>query len=1318
MADGQVVFEISADGKKAYAAIEDITKAMQQAGKKWEGTAAESSNNIQKSFQKAFNVERVKNWAIEGVKALVELGKASIDAASDLQEVQNVVDTTFGESASRIESWATKAGQQFGLTQLQAKQFTSTLGAMMKSAGVNGNEIVEMSTDLAGLAADMASFYNLDFETAFQKIRSGISGETEPLKQLGVNMSVANLEAFALEKGITKAFNSMSQGEQTVLRYQYLMQATADAQGDFAKTADGYANSTRRIETALDTLKTNVGTYLLDGVLGPAQSMLADFLEQITQGKPRTVLDEFNEIDLNTADKIAQINETMEQATALVNVLDNIQVKSGNVSPAVQQIADALSGIDFKKDKASVLTGFLETLNSNISAISAVTGKDAAGAQAWVDELARTAGELSPEDAEAWQAWVNAIFEVLPGLENTTAGQELLATLTGIQDTRAGETLAKLGQQIGEIDPTQGKKSAVQSFLETLNQNLNDSVEATGKSPEEVKNWLESISNAANNLDEDSPAGWAELVAAINEGFPELEGVEEWQALSAALLGISNSTADQDLKRIAQQIGEINPEQGKKSAVNEFLETLKGNLEQISAITGKSPDEIENWLEGISTAANNLDENSAEGWSELVAAINEGFPELTNVKEWQDLSAALLGISNTTASSKLNEVAGKLNEIDINQSKAGVLKEALTTLRENVEALSAVTGADAEGLLDFFAAIEEQAGSLDENDLAGWAAIAEMLRTGLPGLEDTEGGKSLLQVLGEDVGKVGDESSKAAEYLAALGINSEDIADKQNLWLQTCKRLVQVLPGLSSIINTETGEVKGGIDAVREYIKAWGELETKTAVYNAYEQKGEAIKAGKSEIDALRAEIAGMEESYPIIRDKIMALVKKYNIGKEFEKIGFADAAKMSAEDSANFTKWIVDYYNLEGAIRAAREELQRMMDAQEEAEILHEGMGNALEKTYGKLEKSSKSWSESEKESARAAVAAVKEATQALTEYYESMLDVTKQAIDAAVSGFDVIESRDTKLAKLDKLIADQQKLGGRTEENAKEWDKLNSEIKEYEKNIAFASTMKSGLESQKAFMEEYIANLEKAREMGLSDELLASLADGSVESAEYLAALVDPKAGGLPGEIDALFKQVQELKGDLSKTLTNQKLTVDETYDAMAEKAKEAVAAMSLFSEAEDSMGQTVAGLAQGIQDHVSDVKTAVDAIIEQLDRLNGYGISIDFGSFGAINVSLGKTIDGEFATGLDRVPFDGFLASLHEGEGILTAEENRIWQRFKNGQATNGVDYDTLGGVMRDNVHAGGNVYLDGRTVGHVISDMQGQSYKALQRSGWQQ
>ena len=243
--DGQIVFEVTADGKHAIADIKDITAAIQKESKKWDDAAEESTDNISNSFNGMLNKIVAGFSAVKIGKALLDIGKDALEAASALNEVQNVVDVTFGSDSNKINQWAKEAGTQFGLTETKAKQFASTLGAMMKSSGVASEEIVDMSTSLAGLAADMSSFYNLDFDEAFQKIRSGISGETEPLKQLGINMSVANLEAFALSKNITKSFNDMSQGEQTMLRYQYLMQATADAQGDFARTSDGYANSLR-----------------------------------------------------------------------------------------------------------------------------------------------------------------------------------------------------------------------------------------------------------------------------------------------------------------------------------------------------------------------------------------------------------------------------------------------------------------------------------------------------------------------------------------------------------------------------------------------------------------------------------------------------------------------------------------------------------------------------------------------------------------------------------------------------------------------------------------------------------------------------------------------------------------------------------------------------------------------------------------------------------------------------------------------------------------------------------------------------------------
>lgn len=199
-----------------------------------------------------------------GARAAVGFAKSSIQLGSAITEVQNVVDVTFGQMTSSINQWAKNASTAYGLSELNAKKYVGTMGAMLKSSGITGGAVGQMSTDLVGLSADMASFYNLDHDTAFQKIRSGISGETEPLKQLGINMSIANIEAFAMSKGITASYRAMDQASQAQLRYQYLLSVTADQQGDFARTSDSWANQTRILTNQWESFKASFGQGLIN----------------------------------------------------------------------------------------------------------------------------------------------------------------------------------------------------------------------------------------------------------------------------------------------------------------------------------------------------------------------------------------------------------------------------------------------------------------------------------------------------------------------------------------------------------------------------------------------------------------------------------------------------------------------------------------------------------------------------------------------------------------------------------------------------------------------------------------------------------------------------------------------------------------------------------------------------------------------------------------------------------------------------------------------------------------------------------------------
>ena len=917
--DGQIVFEVTADGKHAIADIKEITRAIQQESKKWDNAAEQSTQSISDGFSSMLKKVVAGISAAKIGQMLLNIGKDALQAASDLEEVQNVVDVTFGASANQIDTWAKNAGTQFGLTETQAKKFASTMGAMMKSSGVAGDEITKMSTDLAGLAADMASFYNLDFDEAFQKIRSGISGETEPLKQLGINMSVANLEAYALEQGLGKTFSQMSQGEQVMLRYQYMMKATADAQGDFSRTSDGYANSMRQIQTNIDGIKTKLGQLLI----GPAQEALNwvnEFLGKLMpEEKPRTVLDDFNDIEIDTQNKMADLEATYQKADEIIKLIEQINNET-------------------------------------------VTLKD-------------------------------------------------------------GSTVT----------------------FETL--------------------------------------------------FKDL-----------------------------------------------------GNVEQ-----------------------------------------NGG-----NVRD----------------------------------------------------------------------------------------------------------------------------------YIESLGLDVDSVVTKYKEWKHATQELVNTVPELSSVIDDETGSIDGGTSALRKNLDEWKRVEEEKLAWAAYYAKMRALEASKENLYLY-------EYAEGIAKNKLEKAAKA--LQNKYKNISFDSNGKisdndflwsMSAEKYNEYQK-DAEHYNilldeqtkatsnlatqtadLAAAEDYVAEEKQKLIDKYgEESAAAHQTTGAVT------------SAEEEKQEAIKTTTQDVLDAVDALKKYANGVEDAISNTINGVAKGLQHVDYN--SYGKIKEKISELTEAQAQFKVGSKEWEELETELKKYNSQLTTTTSLYENLESQQTYLEEYLSNLQKARAMGYSNELLASLSDGSVDSAQALSALVNDKNGPGVQKINELYKKVQDDKKKLTDELTDQQLTVDKVYQQMVEDAKEAVANLDLSSEAAENSGKVVASIAEGINSNVPAVRDAVNAVIAELGRLDGWNVGVNIGGntvqvLKPSQIKGGNNI-GKFATGLDYVPFDGFLASLHEGEGILTAEENRIWQRFKDGGR--GIDYDMMGGVMRDNIKPGGNVYLDGRVVGSVISEQQGKSYRQLQRSGWQ-
>ena len=179
------------------------------------------------------------------VDKIIDFSKQAIQLGSDVAEVQNVVDVAFGDMSSAVDEFAQNAITNFGMSELAAKRTASTYMAMASNMGLSQAEAAEMSLTLTGLTGDVASFYNISQELADIKLKSVFTGETETLKDLGIVMTQANLEAFALSQGITKSISAMSQAELVTLRYNFVLDQLSLASGDFIRTQDSWANQTR-----------------------------------------------------------------------------------------------------------------------------------------------------------------------------------------------------------------------------------------------------------------------------------------------------------------------------------------------------------------------------------------------------------------------------------------------------------------------------------------------------------------------------------------------------------------------------------------------------------------------------------------------------------------------------------------------------------------------------------------------------------------------------------------------------------------------------------------------------------------------------------------------------------------------------------------------------------------------------------------------------------------------------------------------------------------------------------------------------------------
>jgi hypothetical protein len=204
---------------------------------------------------------------------LAALGAVSIKAASDLTESINKVNVVFGESSQEILTWGKTAATTLGMSQQQALEAAGTFGNLFTSMKMGQGVSAEMSRGLVDLSADLASFNNIDSAQVLEKLRSGITGETEPLKVLGVNMDEATVKAKAMQLGIASAGQELTTQQKVLARYAIIMEQTAKAQGDQGRTSGELAGQTRILKAQLADAAAMLGQNLLPMTLQVVQAL-------------------------------------------------------------------------------------------------------------------------------------------------------------------------------------------------------------------------------------------------------------------------------------------------------------------------------------------------------------------------------------------------------------------------------------------------------------------------------------------------------------------------------------------------------------------------------------------------------------------------------------------------------------------------------------------------------------------------------------------------------------------------------------------------------------------------------------------------------------------------------------------------------------------------------------------------------------------------------------------------------------------------------------------------------------------------------------
>jgi len=282
---GNIITRVGADIRPLQKSLGQAAQSIGQFANKVEGGSKSIGSDLSR-MAGGFGLAKIGmiGLATTAAAAFAGIAKATTKAAMNAVESENLFTVSMGNMAGAARMWANDLQKSLGLNAYEIRKNVGTFYNMTTSMGLAQSQAYDLSTSLTKLAYDMSSFYNMNFEDAFIKLTAGISGETEPLKRLGIIVTENALKQQALNMGIRQSVTTMNEAQKVMLRYNAIMAQTKNAQGDLARTLTSPLNQLRLIKTQFELISINIGNAFLPILqkITPVILNMAMALEKVT----------------------------------------------------------------------------------------------------------------------------------------------------------------------------------------------------------------------------------------------------------------------------------------------------------------------------------------------------------------------------------------------------------------------------------------------------------------------------------------------------------------------------------------------------------------------------------------------------------------------------------------------------------------------------------------------------------------------------------------------------------------------------------------------------------------------------------------------------------------------------------------------------------------------------------------------------------------------------------------------------------------------------------------------------------------------------